>query len=143
MGASEDAEPAAAVDAGVAEAEQARLAGELHDAILAMLRQDRDATPEFAAALHLLADRTGQNRFRHAASILGGGLAHRPAIDDRAALRRIAGFPASRQRDACAIVARDLAGEGASKSEVVAIAQRLRKKRKQINERLKFAGSTP
>jgi hypothetical protein len=131
-----------AVDAGVAEADQARLAGKLHDAILQMLRQDRDATPEFIAALHLLSERTGQKRFRHAASVLRAGIAGRSSIDDRAALARIARFPASRQRDAVAIVARELAGKGASNSEVVAIAQRLRRKRNQMNRRVLFAVPT-
>src|SRR6266446_6425462 len=68
-------------------------------------------------ALDLLAEGTGQNKYQHAASILRGTVAGRPTIDDEAALRRIAAFPAARRREAVGIVAGKLAGEGASEKE--------------------------
>ena len=92
-------------------------------------------------ALDLLAQGTGENRFRFAANVIRGTKLGRHAIDDRAALRRIAAFPASRRREAVSIVARQEAGADGSDERVEAIAQRLRRKLREneTNELVKFA----
>ena len=79
-------------------------------------------------ALDLLAQGTGENRFRFAASVIRGAKLGRNAIDDLAALRRIAAFPTARRRAAASIVARQIAGAEASNTRVNTIANRLRKK---------------
>ncbi len=79
-------------------------------------------------ALDLLAAGTGENKFRHAASVLRGTELRRSAIDDRDALRRIAAFPPARRRGAVGIVALRVAGPGATKKKVAAIERRLRRK---------------
>src|ERR1700675_3569240 len=76
------------------------LAEKLHRAIVNALRDDHDATPEFCAALDLLAEAKHQNKFRHAASILRGTVLGRTAIDDEEALRRIADSNPARRREA-------------------------------------------
>lgn len=81
-------------------------------------------------ALEKLAGDTGQNKFRHAASILRGSVLGR-SIDDGAALLRIAAFPPARRRDAVGLVARQLAGAGASSARLEAVARRLRRKRRE------------
>jgi hypothetical protein len=119
------AEPEAVEPVGVE-----RIAEQVHEALLRGLRAEPGASAEVVAALHLLAEHTGENRYRFAARIIGGLECRRPSIDDRAALRRIASFPPERQRAAVGIVARDMAGAGATDAAVVAIATRLRRKRK-------------
>ncbi len=95
----------------------------------AMLRAQRDeGDAALCEALDLLAADTGQNKFRHAASVLRGIRLGRHAIDDKNAIRRIEAFPAGRRREAAGIVARQIAGAGASDALVVTIAQRLRRK---------------
>jgi hypothetical protein len=95
----------------------------------AMLDAQRDAGDvALCEALDLLAAGTGQNKFRHAASVLRGTVLGRHAINDREALRRVAAFPAARRREAVGIVARQVAGVDASDARVDAIAQRLRRK---------------
>src|SRR4051812_37437542 len=76
----------------------------------------------------LIADRTGQNTIRHAAAIIRGKVVGRTAIDDRAALRHIATFPASRRREAVGVVARQIAGTNCDDKRVASIARRLRRK---------------
>jgi hypothetical protein len=99
----------------------------------ALIEAQRDAGDVgLAAALEKLAEGTGQNKFRHAASILRGKVLGRSAIDDKAALRRVAAFPPTRRREAVGIVALQVAGVGASEARVEAIAQRLRRKLRSI-----------
>jgi hypothetical protein len=100
------------------------------EAILAVvLEAQRDAGDEVLCdALDLLAEGTGQNKFRHAASVLRGKVLGRSVIDDKAALRRIRAFSAARRREAVGIVAREVAGTDASEARVEAIAHRLRRK---------------
>jgi hypothetical protein len=86
-------------------------------------------------ALDLLAAGTGQNKFRHAASMLRGTVLGRAAIDDKAALRRISTFEPSRRREAVSIVARQVAGTEASDKRVDAIARRLRRKLKKETDK--------
>jgi hypothetical protein len=96
------------------------------DAMLQALRDDGDRA--LCDALDMLAQRTRQNKFRNAASIVRGTKLGRTAIDDRAALRRIAGFAPALHHEAVGIVAQDIAGSGASKTRVDTIAHRLRRK---------------
>jgi len=88
-----------------------------------------DGEPALAEALRLLGEHNGQNKFRNAASIIGGNKLGRAAIDDSKPLRRIASFPPARRRDAVGMVAREmvLAGEG-NGAKVDAIERRLRRK---------------
>ncbi len=105
-----------------------RAAEAVYDAILDAQRDAGDIA--LCEALDKLTSATGQNRFRHAASILRGTKLGRHAIDDREPLRRIAAFPAARHRDAVGIVARNIAGLGASPKQVKTIARRLQRKLK-------------
>jgi hypothetical protein len=102
------------------------LAGEILDALLDARRADADAA--LIEALDLLTERTGQNKYRHAASIMRGTKLGRHEIDDRAALRRIRGFPPEQRHKAASVVAGQIAGAGASEQRVEAIANRLRRK---------------
>jgi hypothetical protein len=79
-------------------------------------------------ALDFLAEGTGQNKYRFAASILRGIKLGRHAINDREALRRIAAFPAARKRAAVGIVARQIAAVEGGHTRIDSIAQRLRRK---------------
>jgi hypothetical protein len=84
-----------------------------------------------AGALDLLAANSGQNAFRHAAqAVRGAARPGRRAIDDRAAIRRIEQYPEAMRREAVGIVAGQIAGSGADKADVDAIAHRLRRKLK-------------
>ncbi|SRR5258706_8606793 len=95
----------------------------------ALLQAQRDAgDTALCEALDLLAQGTGENRFRHAASVLRGIKLGRHEIDDREALRRIAAYSPARRRAAAGIVARQVAGAEASNTRVNTIANRLRKK---------------
>jgi hypothetical protein len=118
-----------------------RLAAELYDAMLRTQRDGGDAA--LVEAMNLLGQGTGQNKFRHAGAVIGGIKLGRRAIDDRAALRRIAAFPACRRREAVGIVARQVAGANAGDERVEAIAQRLRRKLRanETNTLVKFAAS--
>ena len=98
----------------------------IYAAVLEAQRDGGDAA--LCAALDLLADGTGQNKFRHAASVLRGKVLGRSVIDDKAALRRIAASPAAHRREAVGIAARQIAGVGASEKQIDAIAHRLRRK---------------
>jgi hypothetical protein len=121
---------AVAEPAGVTADDQARIAELVRQAALKTLRAEPGASAEVVAALYLLAKHTGENRYRFAARIIGGLELRRPSIDDRAALRRIASFPPERQRAAVGIVARDMAGPGATDAQLETIARRLRRKSK-------------
>jgi hypothetical protein len=58
-----------------------------------MLEAQRDAGDRaLCEALDKLAEGTGQNKFRHAAAVVRGTKLGRHAIDDKAALRRIASY---------------------------------------------------
>ncbi len=103
-----------------------RLAAELYDAMLRTQRDGGDAA--LVEALNLLGRGTGQNKFRHAGAVIGGIRLGRRAIDDKAALRRIAAFPAARRREAVSAMARRIAGADASDRRIDAIARRLRRK---------------
>ncbi len=97
----------------------------------AVLQAQRDAGAGDMAlcqALDLLAENTGENRFRHAAAIVRGVRLGRHAIDDSEALCRIEAFPPDRRREAVGIVARQVAGAEASDHEIDAVAHRLRRK---------------
>jgi hypothetical protein len=100
------------------------IAAELYNA---MLQARCDAGEVAREVLDMLAANTGQNSFRHAASVLRGTRLGRNAIDDREALRRIAAFPPDRQREAVGIVAADMARADGKKIE--AHERRLRRKR--------------
>jgi hypothetical protein len=104
-----------------------RLAAEIYAAVQ-NARRDDVGVAALCAALDLLAESRGQNKFRHAASVLRGTELRRSAIDDREALRRIAAFSPAQRRGAVGIVARRVAGPGAAKKQVAAIAHRLRRK---------------
>jgi hypothetical protein len=87
-------------------------------------------------ALEKLAEGTGQNKFRHAASVLRGTKLGRNAIDDHAALRAIAAFPPAQRHKAVGDVAGKVAGAGASDKRVKTIERRLRRKReKEITDK--------
>src|SRR5258706_3430550 len=96
----------------------------IYNTVLQAQREGGDAA--LCAALDLLAEGSGENRFRFAASVIRGTRLGRHAIDDREALRRVAAFPAARRREAVGIVARQVARVNASEARVDAIAQRLR-----------------
>jgi hypothetical protein len=98
----------------------------IYAAMLEAQREGGDAV--LYAALDLLAESTGQNKFRHAASVLRGIKLGRHEIDDREALRRIAAYSPARRRAAASIVARQVAGAEASNTRIDTIANRLRKK---------------
>jgi hypothetical protein len=83
--------------------------------------------PVFCEALHLLRERTGQNKYQHAAAIVGGRKPGPPEIDDRAALLRIAACPPHKRREAVGKEAKQMAGGDDAKAK--AIAHRLRRKR--------------
>lgn len=103
----------------------------LYRELLRSLQVDGDAA--LADALDMLARGLGENRFRHASTILRGAAAGPKSIDDAEALRRIAAFPPAQQREAVGIVAHHMAGPGASRRQVESLARRLRRKR-QKNE---------
>jgi hypothetical protein len=93
----------------------------------AMLQAQRTAGDvALCEALDLLAAGTGENKFRHAASVLRGTVLGRSAIDDKEALRRVAAFPPARRREAVGIVAGQIAK--ASGKNVDSIERRLRRK---------------
>jgi hypothetical protein len=96
----------------------------LHAAVLEAQRVAGDAA--LCDALELLSEGTGQNKFRHAASILRGTLLGRSAIDDKEALRRVAAFPPDRRREAVGIVAGQVAK--ARGENVDSVERRLRRK---------------
>jgi hypothetical protein len=99
----------------------------LHAAVLEAQRVAGDAA--LCDALELLSEGTGQNKFRHAASILRGTVLGRSAIDDKEALRRVAAFAAhhpDRRREAVGIVAGQVAK--ASGENVDSVERRLRRK---------------
>ena len=104
-----------------------RLAAEIYAAVQ-NARRDDVGVGVLCAVLDLLAESRGQNKFRHAASVVRGTELRRSAIDDREALRRIAAFPPARRRGAVGTVALGVAGPGAAKKQVEAIARRLRRK---------------
>src|SRR5947209_2097276 len=97
----------------------------IYQALLAAQRDDGDAA--LVEALDLLAEDTGQNKFRHAAGVIRGTKLGRHAIDDDWAVRRIATFPAAQRREAVGIVARQVAGPDATDKQVDADAHRLRR----------------
>jgi hypothetical protein len=92
-----------------------------------MLVAKCDAGEVAREVLDMLAADTGQNAFRHAASILRGRVPGRTAIDDSEALRRLTAFPPARRREAVGIVAGDMARADGKKIETHA--RRLRRKR--------------
>jgi hypothetical protein len=100
------------------------IAERLYAAVCDALRAGGDSA--LCEALALLAESTGEMRYRHAAGLVGGKRPGRFPIDDREALLRLQGFPPERRREAIAVVAREMAGEGANAD---AIARRLRRKR--------------
>jgi hypothetical protein len=104
-----------------------RLAAEIYAAVQ-NARRDDVGVAALCAVLDRLAESRGQNKFRHAASVLRGTELRRSTIDDREALRRIAAFPPARRSGAVGIVALQVAGPGATKKRVAAIARRLRRK---------------
>jgi hypothetical protein len=59
----------------------------LLDAMFQAMRDDGDGI--FCQALDMLAEKTGQNKFRHAARVIGGTKLGRRSRDDRRALWRI------------------------------------------------------
>jgi hypothetical protein len=102
----------------------------IYNGLLNAQRDDGDGA--LCDALDKLAEGTGQNKFRHAASVLRGTVLGRSAIDDVAALRRITAYPAAQRREAVGIVARQIAGSDATEKQIDAIAHRLRRKLRQI-----------
>jgi hypothetical protein len=96
----------------------------LHAAVLEARRVGGDAA--ICDALHMLAAASGLNKFNSAAAIVSGRRLGRPAIDDAAALRRIAAFPPDRRREAVGVVAAMMAK--ASGKKVETIERRLRLK---------------
>lgn len=109
-----------------------------------MLQAQRDVGDvALCEALDLLAGDTGQNTFRHMASILRGVAAPgRKAIDDQAALRHIAAFPPVQRREAVGIVAQRVAGANATRKRVDAIARRLRRKLKNETDEMVLSASS-
>jgi hypothetical protein len=100
-----------------------RIATKLYNAALKSRCDAGEITREM---LDMLAADTGQNAFRHAASILRGRTLGRTAIDDREALRRVAAFPPARGRAAVGIVAGEMAR--ADGKSIETHARRLRRK---------------
>lgn len=100
------------------------LASDILNALLKARRTHGDAA--LIEALDLLTERSGENKYRHAAAIVRGTVLGRTAIDDQAALRRIAAFPAERRRDAVGVVAGQIAESTGEKIE--SVARRLRRK---------------
>jgi hypothetical protein len=100
------------------------LASALYDTMLRTLLDGGDAA--LVEALNRLGEGTGQNKFRHAGAVIGGIRLGRRAIDDRAALRRIAEYPPARRHEAVGVVAGKLAK--ASGENVHSIERRLRRK---------------
>jgi hypothetical protein len=101
----------------------------IYSAMIEAQRVDGDAA--LCEALDLLAAGTGQNKFRHAASVLRGTVLGRSAVDDKEALRRVAAFPPARRREAVGLIARQVAGPGAEPKDVESIGRRLRRKLRQ------------
>src|SRR5438876_7326646 len=103
----------------VTKSDPRRLAAErIYRAVLEGRRDAGDAA--LCDALNLLAGDNGENKFRNAAAIVGGKRLGRAAIDDTAALRRVAAFPPARQREAVGVVAGQMAkasGENADSIE--------------------------
>jgi hypothetical protein len=87
----------------------------------------------FCEVLERIAEETGRKVLRHAAQVLRGKMGGRRALDDRRALQRIAAWPAAHKCEAVGIVAREMAGPGASKKRVETIERRLRRKLEKIN----------
>jgi hypothetical protein len=116
--------------------DRARLAGTLlQDAVLKM-QDGRDCSPEVEAALRMIGEGTGENKYRHAASIVGGIKLGRHKIDDSAALAKIASYPSWRKREAPMMVAKEVAPAGATDKQVKAIAARLRRKARTERDKL-------
>jgi hypothetical protein len=103
-----------------------RAAKAIYAAVLQAQRVAGDVA--LCEALELLSEGTGQNKFRHAASVLRGTVLGRTAIDDQEALCRIAAFPPARRREAVGIVAGQIAK--ASGKRVDTVERRLRRKLK-------------
>lgn len=116
-----------------------QLAGDILDALLEARRTHGDAA--LIEALSLLTERSGENKYRHAASIVRGTVLGRTAIDDGAALRRIAAFPSERRREAVGVVAKQVAGAGATENRIEAIARRLRRKLKKETDKIDLSVS--
>lgn len=112
--------------------DQQDLAARLYAAALETQRVAGDLA--IGEALDLLAQSTGENKFRHAAAVVRGIKLGRGAIDDEEALRRIASFPEARQREAISAVARQMAGAGASDKKVASDARRLRRKWRELRK---------
>ena len=109
-----------------------------------ILQAQRDAGGAVVAeAFDSLALETGQNGYRHAASVFRGTVPlGRKAIDDTAALRRILTCPPEKRRERVGIEAQRLAGPGASAKQVHAHGQRLRRKlRNQMHTIVLCSGS--
>jgi hypothetical protein len=102
-----------------------RLAAELYNRMLAA---QCDAGEVAREVLDMLAADTGQNAFRHAASILRGRVLGRTAIDDSEALRRVAAFPPDRRREAVGIVAKQVARANPGGPQIGSIERRLHRK---------------
>jgi hypothetical protein len=109
----------------------------LYAAVVASRRIGGDGP--LCEVLERIADETGRAVLRYAAQVLRGKMTlGRAEIDDRRALQRISAWPAEHKSDAVGIVAREMAGPGATDEQVQANAQRLRRKRRKINERKGF-----
>jgi hypothetical protein len=79
-------------------------------------------------ALELLAERTGKNKYRHAAAIVRDKKVGRHEKDDRWALQQIADCSPERRREAVGKVAKKVARSGATAKDIAAIERRLRRK---------------
>jgi hypothetical protein len=99
------------------------IAAELYNALL---QSQCDAGEVAREVLDMLAAGTGQNTFRHAASILRGRVSGRAATDDSEALRRVAALLPDRRREAVGIVAGQVAKTTGEK--VKNVERRLRRK---------------
>jgi hypothetical protein len=93
-------------------------------------------------ALDLLAQGTGENIYRHCAEILRGRKYGREPINDIGALGRIAAYPAERRREAVGIVAKQIAGAGASAKQIDTIAHRLRTKMRERRNQTEEKGTS-
>jgi hypothetical protein len=93
-----------------------------------------DPASVLASLLDMHAARTGQNAARHAARVLRGAVqSGRRGIDDTRALQRIMCEPPSKRRYIVGVVARFVAGQGATDKQIAAIAQRLRRKMREMD----------
>lgn len=83
-------------------------------------------------AFDLLADRTGQNKYRYAANMLRGSAAGRPIIDDRAEIEAIMGLIGKGCSPARAIAS--IARITFAKSDRISIASLSRRYRRRLKE---------